>query len=96
MKKNRRNRKSQRRRQRQLRKRRGERAFLFDAELSRCLGEVDREEWEFAISMGGGDLASAAEMCGLEGVLRNAKALWGRSAEEALATYRSWLKRRRK
>jgi hypothetical protein len=31
--------------QRDLRQRRDERAFLFDKDLSRCLGEVDREEW---------------------------------------------------
>jgi hypothetical protein len=34
----------------ELRRRRGERAFLFDKDLSRCLAEVDREEWEWALS----------------------------------------------
>ncbi len=40
--------------QKDLRRRRGERAFLFDKELSRCLGDVDRDDWEFAIAISGG------------------------------------------
>ena len=64
-----------RRKQREMRRRRGERAFLFDADLSRFLGEVERRDWEFAISICGGDVALAAEMCDLADVPRNAKAL---------------------
>jgi hypothetical protein len=80
--------------QRELRRRRGERAFLFDNGLSRCLAEFGREEWEWALSSCGGDVARAARECGLDGVPPGAKALWGRSAEEARATYRRWQKRR--
>ena len=76
--------------QRQLRRRRGERAFLFDKNLDSLLGDADRDEWEFAISVCGGNVAAAARWCGLGDVPRGAKALWGRSAEEALATYRRW------
>ena len=83
------------REQRQLRQRRGERAFLFDKDLSRCLGEVEREEWELAVSMYGGDVCRAARECGVDGVSPGAKALWGRSAEEALGTYRGWQKQRK-
>ncbi len=43
------------RKQRDLRQRRGERAFLFEKDLDRCLGSVDRDDWEFAVSMCGGD-----------------------------------------
>lgn len=82
------------RQQRQLRRRRGERAFLFDPDLTRCLGEVEREEWEFAISICGGDVAAAAAECGLAGVPRGARALWGSSAEEALGIYRRWQKKK--
>ena len=83
------------REQRQLRERRGERAFLFDKDLSRCLGEVEREEWELVVSLHGGDVCNAARECGVGGVDPGAKALWGRSAEEALSTYRAWQKRRK-
>jgi hypothetical protein len=80
--------------QRELRERRDERAFLFDKDLSRCLGEVDRAKWEWALSSCGGDVVRAAHQCGLDGVLPGAKALWGRSAEEARDTYRRWQERR--
>ena len=66
--------------QRALRRRRGERAFLFDEDLSRCLGEVARDEWEIAISICGGDVSLAARECGLTDIPRGSKALWGRSA----------------
>ena len=85
---------SNRNRQRQLRRKRGEKAFIFDAEFSSCLGEVDREDWEFAISVCGGSVAEAANQCGLPAVPKSAKALWGRSAEEALGTYRRWQKKK--
>lgn len=79
--------------QRKLRLRRGERAFLFDKDLSRCLAELGREEWECALSSCGGDAVRAARECGLDGVPAGTKALWGRSAEEALGAYRRWQKR---
>ena len=47
------------REQKDLRRRRNERAFLFDKDLTRCLGDVDRDDWEFAISISGGDVAAA-------------------------------------
>jgi hypothetical protein len=80
--------------QRERRERKGERAFVFDKDLSRCLAEVDRDDWEWALSSSGGDVVRAARECGLEGVPAGAKALWGRSAEEARDTYRRWQKRR--
>ena len=80
--------------QRQLRDRRGERAFIFDEDL-RCLGEAGREEWELAVSLCGGDVCRAAAECGVDGAGPGAKALWGRSCEEALSTYRRWQKRRK-
>jgi hypothetical protein len=80
--------------QRQLRRRRGERAFLFDTSVSHCVAEFEREEWESALSSCGGDAVRAARECGLVGVAPGTKALWGRSAEEALDTYRRWQKRR--
>jgi hypothetical protein len=81
--------------QKALRRRRNERAFLFDNDLTRRLGDVDRDEWEFAISISGGDVAAAGLECGISDLPRGAKALWGRSAEEALETYRRWKKKRR-
>jgi hypothetical protein len=78
----------------ELRERRGERAFLFDNDLSRCLAEVDRTKWEWALSSCRGDVVRAAHQCGLDDVPPGAKALWGRSAEEARDTYQRWLKRR--
>ncbi len=82
--------------QKDLRRRRGERAFLFDKDLSRCLGDVDRDDWEFAIAISGGDVALAAQERALTGIPGGAKVFWGRSAEEALETYRRWQKKRRK
>lgn len=80
--------------QRQLRQRRGERAFVFDKELSRCFGKVEREQWEIALSICRGDVVCAARELGLDDVPRGAKALWGRSAQEALGIYRRWRKQR--
>ncbi len=51
--------------QRDLRRRRSERAFLFDKDLTRCFGDVNRSDWEFAISSCGGDVAAAARECGI-------------------------------
>jgi hypothetical protein len=84
------------RRQQELRRRRDERAFLFDVSLSRCVAEVGREDWERAIRASGGGVSAAAAECGVLGVPRGAKVLWGRSAEEAVAIYRRWQKQRRK
>ena len=74
----------------------GERAFLFNKDLSCALGDVEREQWEIAINEYGGDVVAAAKSCGFVDVPRSAKALWGRSAEEALATYLRWQKKRRR
>ena len=82
--------------QKAIRRRRNERAFLFDNKLTRCIGEIDREDWEFAISISGGDVATAGQECGISNLPRSAKALWGPSAEEALETYRRWQKKKRK
>ena len=87
---------SRSRQQRKLRERRGERAFLFDKDFSQCFGEMDRDDWELAISANGGNVLAAGDECGLRGLPRGAKALWGRSAEEALGTYRRWLRKRSK
>jgi len=76
--------------QQKLRTRRGESAFVFDPTLSSCLGRVDREDWELEIDFHGGDVVLAAAACGVGSVPRGSKALWGRSAEEARATYQRW------
>jgi hypothetical protein len=81
------------REQRIRRQRQGERAFLFDGSLNHCLAEFEREDWEWALSSCGGDTLRAARQCGLTDVPAGAKALWGRSAEEARGTYRQWQKR---
>lgn len=80
--------------QRARRQRRGERAFLFDGSLNRCLAEFEREDWESVLSSCGGDTVRAAQQCGLSDVPSETKALWGRSAEEARGAYRQWQKRR--
>jgi len=80
--------------QRRLCKRRNERAFLFTAE-GQLLAEVDRDTWEFAIAVASGDVARAAEECGLHAIPKDVKALWGRSAEAAWSTYRRWQNRKR-
>ena len=71
--------------QKDLRRRRGERAFLFDKDLSRCLGDVDRDDWEFAIAISGGDVALAAQQCALTGIpgganTRSGSIRWSRAA----------------
>ena len=81
------------REQRARRRERNERAFLFDSELN-LVAEFEREEWEWALSSGGGDPVRAARQCGLTDVPAGAKALWGRSADEARSTYRRWQRRR--
>jgi len=54
---------------------------------------VEREEWDFAISMTGGDVVEAAKQVGID-VPRGTRALWGRSQEAGLGACRSWLKRK--
>ncbi len=72
----------------------GTSAFLFTPE-GQLLAEVERDTWEFAISVANGDVVSAAEACGLQAIPKGAKALWGRSAEAAWSTYRRWHNRKR-
>ena len=50
--------------QRRMRKRKNEHAYLFTSE-GHLLAEVDCDTWEFAIAVARGDVASAAETCGL-------------------------------
>jgi len=78
--------------QRSYRERCNEHAFLFGPD-ERCLGMVERDEWDLAISMVGGNVVEAARQVGIE-VPRGTRALWGRSQEAALGAYRSWLKRK--
>jgi hypothetical protein len=59
--------------------RRGERPFLFDATVTTCIGSPDPRRWIDAIAVAGGAVGEAAALCGIEGVPRDAKALWGRS-----------------
>ena len=79
-------RKNRSRDQKELRRRRDEHVFLFDREFCRCIGRADLDAWELAISICGGSVAQAALQCGIADVPRDAKALWGRSADEALRT----------
>lgn len=78
--------------QRRLRERRDERAFFLGPD-GRCLGRVERDEWDLAISTAGGNVVEAARQLGLE-VPRGTRALWGRSQEAAIGASRSWLKRK--
>ncbi len=78
--------------QRWERERHDEHAFLFGPD-ERCLGKVERDEWDFTISMAGGNVVEAAKQVGLE-VPRGTRALWGRSQDAALGAYRGWMKRR--
>lgn len=77
--------------QRWGRERRDEHVFLFGPD-ERCVGKVERDDWDFAISMTGGNVVEAAKQVGLE-VPRGTRALWGRSQEAAIGAYRAWLKR---
>jgi len=44
----------------------------------------------------GGNVAAAAMACGLADMPKGTKALWGRSAAEAWATFRRWQKQRQR
>lgn len=80
--------------QRGLRERLGEDAYLFGPD-ERCLGKVERDRWEDVVTWVGGSVAEAALECGLQ-VPRSTRVLWGRSAQEALATWRKWQARTKK
>jgi hypothetical protein len=80
--------------QRELRQHRGERAFLFDNDLSCCLADVDREEWEWALSSCGGDVVRAAHQCGVEGLPPGVTTPCGDDRPRRRDTYRRWQKRR--
>lgn len=77
--------------QRRERERRDEHVFLFGPD-ERCLGKVERDEWDFAISMAGGNVVEATRQLGLD-VPGGARALWGKSQEAAIGAYRAWRKR---
>jgi hypothetical protein len=81
--------------QRRKRRQKHERAFLFTVE-GHLLGEVERIQWEVALADYRGNVADAAMACGLADTLKGTKALWGRSAAEAWATYRRWQKQRQR
>ncbi len=81
--------------QRRKRQQRNERAFLFTLE-GHLLSEVERVQWAMALADCGGDVNGAATACGLTDIPMGAKALWGRSAAEAWATYRRWQKQRQR
>jgi hypothetical protein len=81
--------------QRRKRRQQHERAFLFTV-AGQLLGDVERAPWEVALADSGGNVADAARACGLGDIPRGTKALWGRSAAEAWATYRRWQKQRQR
>jgi len=81
--------------QRQKRRQKHERAFLFTVE-GHLLGAVERVPWEVALADSGGNVADAALACGLADIPKGTKALWGRSAAEAWATYRRWQTQRQR
>lgn len=74
------------------RERRDEHAFFFASD-GKCFGKVERNEWNFAIYIAGGNVVEAARRVGLE-VPGATRALWGRSQEAAIGAYRNWLKRK--
>jgi hypothetical protein len=77
--------------QRGERERYDEHAFLFGPD-ERCFGKVERDEWDFAISIAGGNASRPPSRVGFE--VRGTRALWGRTQEAAIGAYRSWLKRK--
>ena len=72
--------------QRWERERRDEHAFLF-APDERCLGRVERDEWDLAMVAEGGNFVEAARQVGVE-VPRGTRARWGRLQEAAIARCR--------
>ena len=85
-----------RREQQERRRRRGEQVFLFDESVTEPLATVDAFVWELAISDHSGRVDAAAEECGLKNVPKNAKALWGKSDDEARSTYRRFRRKRKR
>ena len=85
-----------RREQKERRRRRGEQVFLFDESVREPLATVDAFVWELAISDHGGRVDAAAEECGLKDIPKNAKALWGKSADEVRSTYRGYRRKQKK
>jgi hypothetical protein len=81
--------------QRRKRRQKHERAFLFTVG-GHLLGEIECVPWEVALADSGGNVADAAIACGLGDIPKGTKALWGRSAAEAWATYRRWQKQRQR
>lgn len=86
----------QRHHQKDQRRKRDERAFVFDSTMTQCLAEFERDDWEWAIEMAGGNVGEAAEAAGISGIPRNARALWGKSQPHALESYRQWCNRKAK
>ncbi len=64
--------------------------------MSECLAEVERDEWEWAIEMAGGNVREAAAVAGIKDIPGNARALWGKSRGHALDSYRQWINRKAK
>ena len=79
--------------QRRKRHQRNERAFLFTP-TGHLLGEVERVQWEVTLAECSGDVVEAAHGMWSAGHTQGTKALWGRSAEAAWATYRRWQQQR--
>lgn len=82
--------------QKNLRQKNNEHAFLFDSSVTKCLGQVERDEWELAIEMADGNVSEAAKSIGIMDIPRNARALWGKSQNHALESYRQWCNRKGK
>jgi hypothetical protein len=83
-------------RQQDNRRSRNERAFIFDDKFASCLAEVEREDWEFAVEMVGGNPNDAARSLGLKGLPKSIRTLWGKSPGHALETYRQWINRKKR
>jgi hypothetical protein len=69
---------------------------LFDESVTEVLASPDSFVWELAIADHGGSVDAAAKECGINDVPNNAKALWGKSADEARSNYRGYRRKRKK
>lgn len=69
------------------RTKKGEKVFVFDRGLTVCHGEAEGLAWDEAIVAAKGNVVAAAELVGIEGASKGAKALWGRNEAEARAIY---------
>jgi len=85
-----------RHRQKELRRKGDELAFLFDPTMTKCLAEVKRDDWEWAIAMSGGSVSDTAAMAGINEIPRNTRAIWGKSQAHALDSYHQWIRRKEK